>query len=41
MGSFPIEGLTPTMGIIYFALFYAAFAGLAWWMKERKIFVKI
>jgi hypothetical protein len=41
MGAFPIEGLTPTMGIVYFALFYAAIAGLAWWMKQRNIFVKI
>ncbi len=41
MGSFPIEGLTPTMGLVYFAIFYAAFAGLAWWMKARKIFVKL
>lgn len=39
--NFEIEGLTRTMGILLFIAFYAAFAGLAWWMKQRKIFVKI
>lgn len=39
--NFEIEGLTRTTGFLLFIMFYAAFAGLAYWMKQRKIFVKI
>jgi len=38
---FEPENLSPTLGIFLFALFYAAFAALAWGMKKRNIYVKI
>lgn len=39
--NFEIEGLTKSVGIVLFILFYSAFAGLAWWMKRKLIFIKL
>lgn len=41
MGSFKPEAMSLYVGIIGFALFYAAFAILAWWMKRNAIYIKI
>lgn len=41
MENFEPENLSKAVGIAGFILFYAAFAGLAYWMKRKSIYIKI
>lgn len=41
MENFEPENMSPYLGAIFFALFYAAFAGLAYWMKQKRIYIKL
>ena len=41
MGNFKPETMPLGIGVVGFALFYGAFAVLAWWMKKEAIYIKI
>jgi predicted acyltransferase len=41
IGGFDAPDMSFPLGVITFAAFYGCFAGLAWWMHSRRLYVKI